>query len=72
MKEYEVVRLSTYGDEEDDLTLRKNNIKYPEIIQYIPDEVETFIVDVETKTFVPARDFFYHVDPEILKFQVTG
>ena len=35
---------------------------YPDISQYAEDEYESFVVNLETQQFYPARDFFYMVD----------
>lgn len=35
--------------------------EYPEIIEYVEDEMDLFIVDPETRNFWPAKEFFLMV-----------
>lgn len=57
MKTFDVVRITIYGDDEEDEALRQNNLKYPEIVQYVKGEEQTFVVDVKTRQWELAADF---------------
>lgn len=53
--------------------------EYPELVGYLEDEFETFIVDSETGEFWPEHDFFgmsevtaIAVDPEELAKGIRG
>jgi len=37
------------------------SVEFPELVGYIDDEAETFIVDPETDDFWPAAEFFHMV-----------
>ena len=57
-EDYEVVWISTYGDSEEVPEIRANNEKYPEIVQYVKEEQETYVVNRRTRKFDIADDFF--------------
>ena len=70
-REYEVLRISTYGEEETDPVIQANNVKYPEIVQYVKDEAATFVINVKTRRFWRDSDFF-EANPNIMGFKVTA
>ena len=69
MNVYEIVRVSPYGDEEEDVHLLENNLKYPEICRYVEDAEETFIVDLRTGKFERFTVEFFYMN-QITKFKV--
>ena len=69
MREYEVVTITIYGDEEDDQDLRDNNMRHPELVRYVEDESAVFVIDTKTGRFTESNEFFYMHN--IKKFQVT-
>ena len=59
MREFDIVRISTYGDDEDDPVILKNNLRYPEAVQYVnPLEYDTFVIDSETRQIWKASEFW--------------
>lgn len=59
MKEYNVVMISIYGDSEENETLLANNLKYPELVQYVTkDENQLFVVNAHSGSYTLAEDFF--------------
>jgi len=63
MREFDIVRISTYGDDEDDQNILKNNLRYPEAVQYVnPLESDVFIIDSETRQIWKANEFFQCVN----------
>lgn len=69
MIEYEVIRITIYGDEEEDKALLENNLRYPELVRYVEDEEAVFIVNTKTGGYAIADGFF--ASQKIKKFQVT-
>lgn len=69
-EDYEVVQISTYGDSEENPKIRANNEKFPEIVQYVDDETDTFVVNLRTRKFDLANDFF-QIHTKIKQFTVT-
>jgi hypothetical protein len=58
---YLVKTITTYGDSEDDQGHLQNNLEYPEIVQYVSEETELFVINPITRQFWPAVDFFGRV-----------
>ena len=60
--DYEIVRISTYGEEEENPTVQDNNIRYPEIVQYVTDEEAVFAVNLKNRRFCLLSDFWQKHD----------
>ena len=63
-REFKVIVITTYGSDEDDPEYRANNKMHPEIVPYVEDEQDLFVVDTKSNRFWFASKFFAatHVD----------
>lgn len=65
---YEVLLLSTYGEEETSPDIRANNMRYPELLRHIKDEEELMVIEPRTCRYWPASEFFHMTG--VKKFEV--
>ena len=65
---FDVVVLTTYGDEEERQDLRANNQRYPELLHHVRGERERFVVDIKSRHYWRAEDFFNKV--HVSKFKI--
>lgn len=61
---YRVVKISKNVEKYPDC--KEDTEEFPHITKYVSDEMDIFIIEVETGEFYKAADFFYMV--EIKKF----
>ena len=66
-REYRVLRITNNIEEYPDA--KSNSHEFPHIVPHVEDEFDLFILDLKTRNFWKASEFFHMVDVE--QFEVT-